>query len=349
MGACLSCLRNGEAAERADRQIALLSPEDRASGSGANAGQPPPVSSQTPYDQGEYSREAHIGDGQDAFWMMIMGRVPEQREQDASPRGVPNLNFQETLRGPRGNGGYEQKEAKDAKTTRLISQSHLHSSSNTGIITNSTVATNAEQRTAVRIRAFAPRAFWRRSADTRPHAVIVGLENVGKTTLLKVYKERLQLESIPETLSTVLYNPTVLYNREEIAVKVNTLKTRQLVIWDMAGSKNMRALWRHFSKNVQGIIFVVNSTDSAHLDNAKRALYSMLKLRQLWGPGVPLLVMANKQDLKGAMTAEQIVHHFGLAFTDKRRWCVVATSVKTGRGVRDGLKWLAEQMPDGNR
>lgn len=46
-----------------------------------------------------------------------------------------------------------------------------------------------------------------------------------------------------------------------------------------------------------------------------------------------LLVMANKQDLKGALTAAQISDGLGLTDLKDREWQILATSALTGQGA----------------
>jgi len=56
--------------------------------------------------------------------------------------------------------------------------------------------------------------------------------------------------------------------------------------------------------------------------------------------GVPLLILANKQDLISAMSAEEISEGFDLTSIRDRTWNIQPCSAKTGDGLQDGMEWL---------
>jgi signal recognition particle receptor subunit beta len=68
--------------------------------------------------------------------------------------------------------------------------------------------------------------------------------------------------------------------------------------------------------------------------------------------GAHLVVLANKQDLPGALTAAEVAE--GLKLWDmlpaggKRKWWVQACCATTGDGLTDGLDWLAEAIIHGH-
>jgi len=59
--------------------------------------------------------------------------------------------------------------------------------------------------------------------------------------------------------------------------------------------------------------------------------------------GVPVLVLANKQDLAVAMDPDDLADGLALAGVLGRAWSVMPCSAKTGQGMREGLAWLADQ------
>lgn len=62
--------------------------------------------------------------------------------------------------------------------------------------------------------------------------------------------------------------------------------------------------------------------------------------------GVPLLVFANKQDVAGALPAEDISEELGLAGGENARpWSVRGCCALKGEGLNDGLDWYAIKMP----
>lgn len=73
-------------------------------------------------------------------------------------------------------------------------------------------------------------------------------------------------------------------------------KDIDFVSWDVGGSAVVRTLWRHFFPSTAAVIFVVDSSDSDHLDEARSELSRLIAEPELQDP--VLLVFANKQDLE---------------------------------------------------
>ena len=55
--------------------------------------------------------------------------------------------------------------------------------------------------------------------------------------------------------------------------------------------------------------------------------------------GVPLLVLANKQDLPSAANEAQISDALGLTSLRDRPWSIYKTSAISGEGLTEGLDW----------
>lgn len=86
------------------------------------------------------------------------------------------------------------------------------------------------------------------------------------------------------------------------------------------------------------IIFVVDSTDRERIGDAREELQKISAEGAL--EGVPLLVLANKQDLPDPMSAAQIQSLLGLRNLMQIKWHVQPCSAKTNQGLADGLGWL---------
>lgn len=69
--------------------------------------------------------------------------------------------------------------------------------------------------------------------------------------------------------------------------------------------------------------------------------------------GVPVLVLANKQDMKGAMSDAEVRHFWGefyrsgqvneslgLSSIKNREWGIFKTSASTGYGLTEAMDWL---------
>lgn len=79
----------------------------------------------------------------------------------------------------------------------------------------------------------------------------------------------------------------------------------RLNIWDVGGQKTLRSYWRNYFEQTDGLLWVVDSADVRRLEDCRRELHSLLKEEKL--AGATLLILANKQDLEGALSTEEIV------------------------------------------
>lgn len=61
-------------------------------------------------------------------------------------------------------------------------------------------------------------------------------------------------------------------------------------------------------------------------------------------PGVPLLIFANKQDLKTAMNADEITLELELHSIRNRNWQIQNCSALDGMGLQEGFQWLAQSI-----
>lgn len=158
--------------------------------------------------------------------------------------------------------------------------------------------------------------------------LILGLDNAGKTAVLYA----LQLgEAIEYTI------PTIGFNVEEVSVGRVSIK-----MWDMGGQTKLRALWPHYFGQADAVVFVVDSADRDRVDTAKAELHTLMSHKEL--NSKPFLILANKQDLPGALNKQQTVDALGLAPVTWLEWRVVECSATKNDKARIGLEWLSEQI-----
>ena len=119
--------------------------------------------------------------------------------------------------------------------------------------------------------------------------LILGLDNAGKTTIMK----RVSGEDIHEISPTVGFN-----------IKSLEFNGFMLNLWDVGGQKSIRTYWRNYFEQTDGIIWVVDSVDRWRLEECKAQLHDLLGQEKL--AGASLLVFANKQDLGGALSYQEI-------------------------------------------
>lgn len=155
----------------------------------------------------------------------------------------------------------------------------------------------------------------------------MGLDAAGKTTIL--YK--LKLGEIVTTIPTIGFN-----------VETVEYKNISFTVWDVGGQDKIRPLWRHYYQNTQGLIFVVDSSDTKRIAEAENELANMLKEDEL--RDAVILVFANKQDMPNAMTAAELTNALNLNNLRNRRWYIQATCATQGQGLYEGLDWLSNEL-----
>jgi len=169
--------------------------------------------------------------------------------------------------------------------------------------------------------------------------IILGLDDAGKTTLLEQTKTIFTKGYLGMSLSKI--TTTVGLNLGNIDVG----RTR-LNFWDLGGQEELQSLWSHYYAECHGVIFVVDSAARDRIDEAVAAFRKMIVSEHL--DGVPLLLLANKQDLSNCLHIDDIKDQFKEAqsLIGSRAMQVMAVSALRGNGVNDGIKWILEKVKD---
>lgn len=173
---------------------------------------------------------------------------------------------------------------------------------------------------------------------------MMGLDNAGKSTALYRLKTGQYCETIP----------TIGFNCEKIRGRTAKTDRVTFTIWDVGGQERVRPLWRTYAKSAQGILFVLDSADSDTLEEAKVELEQMLKYTD--NPPIPILVLANKQDLPDACdlaylksylfsgTVDSKINH-GVNVNHHRRPVeIVSVCAITGENLDEALELLYEMI-----
>lgn len=83
-----------------------------------------------------------------------------------------------------------------------------------------------------------------------------------------------------------------------------------LAIWEIGGSESMRKYWSNFIQDTCALVYVVDSADVARLPESFTELHKVLGDDRL--KGVPVIIVANKQDVTGAQSATEVLHSMSL-------------------------------------
>ncbi|KAK2714279.1 ADP-ribosylation factor-like protein 4C [Artemia franciscana] len=165
------------------------------------------------------------------------------------------------------------------------------------------------------------------------HIVMLGLDSAGKTTALY----RLKFDQYMNTV------PTIGFNCEKIKGATGKSKGVQFLIWDVGGQEKLRPLWKSYTRCTDGIVFVLDSVDSERMEEAKMELVRTAKSPE--NVGVPVLVLANKQDLPGAKDTKEIESSLGLNdLGSNQLFHVQSTCAVTGEGLDEGLDALYDMI-----
>ncbi|TDL29265.1 Arf-domain-containing protein [Rickenella mellea] len=170
--------------------------------------------------------------------------------------------------------------------------------------------------------------------DIVKKAFIGGLDDAGKTTLL--YK--LKLGEI------VITKPTIVFNVETVPLPtVSASPSRpptKLECWD-AGGCRILPLARYYTSGFDMIVWMVDSSDRKRLKESVEALNIVANGMNLV-KDIPILILANKQDLPNAMSVNDIL--LQIKDTCKGRlWNVFpSTSFRTidESGIPSAFDWL---------
>ncbi|XP_077588345.1 ADP-ribosylation factor-like protein 9 [Stigmatopora nigra] len=159
--------------------------------------------------------------------------------------------------------------------------------------------------------------------------LVLGLEGAGKSSLL--YSMAI---GSPETDA----EPTAGFN----AVSVNREGLR-LEFLEIGGSAALRPYWSKYIPKALLLVFVVDSAAPQLFPEAKAHLHSVLSSH----PHLPLMVLANKQDLEGACGITDLEDALALSELGTRKLLLIGTWVKKGQeqvsaGVLDARELIAE-------
>ena len=113
-------------------------------------------------------------------------------------------------------------------------------------------------------------------------------------------------------------------------------------MWDVGGQQSLRSYWRNYFESTDGLAWVVDSSDRERVLLCGQQLRQMLQEERLMG--VSLLVFANKQDIPGSLTADQVTELLRLHEVTSHRWRVVACSAYSGDNLQEGIEWLVNDV-----
>uniref|UniRef100_A0A2K6R296 ADP ribosylation factor like GTPase 4A n=1 Tax=Rhinopithecus roxellana TaxID=61622 RepID=A0A2K6R296_RHIRO len=155
--------------------------------------------------------------------------------------------------------------------------------------------------------------------------VMLGLDCAGKTTVLY----RLQFNEFVNTV------PTKAFNTEKIKVTLGNSKTVTFHFWDE--KFHTCHCGSHIPDCTDGVVFLVVSVDIERTEEAKTELHKITRISE--NQGVPVLIVANKQDLRNSLSPSEIEKLLAMA-----PWHLQPTCAITGDGLKEGLEKLHDMI-----
>ncbi|KAN0135384.1 P-loop containing nucleoside triphosphate hydrolase protein [Lactarius tabidus] len=190
--------------------------------------------------------------------------------------------------------------------------------------------------------------------------IIIGLDGAGKTTLLEkiktIYNDTPGLP--PDKIA-----PTVGQNTGKIA-----LPSAVLQFWDLGGQRGIRSIWPKYYGDCHAVVYVIDAVDHERLSEGWEVFDTVLSAPQILG--VPLLLLANKQDRTDSLTVAEIRHDYeewyqhkiesarrrqGSELDNEQRreriasLDVMGLSALEGTGVRAIVDWLFIRVQNSKR
>ena len=115
--------------------------------------------------------------------------------------------------------------------------------------------------------------------------------------------------------------------------------------YDLGGHKSSRPLWNTYLEEIDGIVFIVDASDSSRFDEAKNELHQLLRKDNL--TETPILVLGNKIDLPKAVSEGCLRNSLSFLQNESleeapRRGGLFMCSVVKNIGYKEGFEWLSK-------
>ncbi|XP_039305811.1 ADP-ribosylation factor-like protein 13B isoform X2 [Solenopsis invicta] len=130
-------------------------------------------------------------------------------------------------------------------------------------------------------------------------------------------------------------------------------KSYSVKIYDIGGSSQIRALWPKYYIDIHGLIYVVDASDISRLAENKVVFNELITHEHI--STKPILLLANKQDMNGAIDELDIVENLDVEQAANAMRCPTRVetcsciykkeqSKTSTAGIKDGYKWLLDTI-----
>lgn len=167
--------------------------------------------------------------------------------------------------------------------------------------------------------------------------LFLGLDNAGKTTILH---------------ALIGANPYTVTPTRGFGTRIVEIDSIEFNIYDIGGQKSLRSHWEDYFDSASGIVWVIDSADKRRMYETGLELANLLQHEKI--RNVPILILANKQDLATSLDADEVSFYFfsnsqitielDLTAIRTRDWHIQACSAIEKTGIDEGFKWMAQAI-----
>lgn len=179
-----------------------------------------------------------------------------------------------------------------------------------------------------------------KTSESRPQkpsgtqVLVLGLDGAGKTSLLHYWATGSLEQDV---------HPSEGFNA--VSISKDDLHIEFL---EIGGKEDLRPYWQRYMPRALMLVFVVDASRPQLFPVAKQHLHELLAS----DPSLPLMVLANKQDLPGASGITDLHDALSLSEVGDRRLFLIGTHAKKGQsepssGTRDAWDLITQLVCDG--
>ncbi|KAJ8682101.1 hypothetical protein QAD02_017893 [Eretmocerus hayati] len=169
--------------------------------------------------------------------------------------------------------------------------------------------------------------------------LVVGLDNAGKSAIVNYLYNKSLLTK--ETVVPTIGFRTVVFEHKSFIIR----------LYDVGGSRQIRALWPKYYKDVHGIIYVVDANDIDRLPESAH-VFQDLACHELISQK-PILFLGNKQDLDEAVGELNLIEFMNIENIVNYAKCYTRVEIcscypdkntrfNLNKNIDKGFKWLLD-------
>ncbi|CAI7607276.1 unnamed protein product [Penicillium glandicola] len=170
-----------------------------------------------------------------------------------------------------------------------------------------------------------------RLKDKEMRILMLGLDNAGKTTIVK----RIMKEDVTTVSPTLGF---IIKTIDFMGYKLN------ISPGDVGGQKTLRSYWKNYFEKTDTLVWVVDATDRLRVDDCRQELSGLLLEERL--TGASLLVFLNKTDVEHCMGEQEVRERLDLDSIKTHKWTILPCSAMTGKNLNEGLEWVVQDAKD---